>query len=55
MAELIGVSRKIYNLKENGKKDFTVEDICKISHHLNLTIDEVNEIFFDNVIPKKES
>lgn len=47
MADKIGISRQTYNYKENGKLQFTSEEIIKISRELNLTLEDVNGIFFD--------
>lgn len=48
MANMIGISRKMYNYKENGKRDFTLSEIKKIAKHLNLTKEAVDQIFFNN-------
>lgn len=45
IANLVKMNIKSYNLKENGKREFTLEEINKLSKVLNLTLDEVNEIF----------
>ncbi|NOW85583.1 DNA-binding XRE family transcriptional regulator [Clostridium beijerinckii] len=50
-AEELGLTEKSYNHKENGKTEFKTNEILKISSVLNLTIDDVNEIFFDNSLP----
>lgn len=47
MADKVGISRQSYNYKENNKMQFTPEEIIKISRELNLTLEEVDEIFFD--------
>ncbi|MBQ3422552.1 MAG: helix-turn-helix transcriptional regulator [Romboutsia sp.] len=41
----IGISPKSYNLKENGKNPFSLQEVSKISEVLNLTLEEVNNIF----------
>ena len=48
----IGLSRQTYNYKENGKSLFNIDEIVRVASFLNLTFDEVNEIFFDNSISK---
>lgn len=50
IADLIGMTRQCYNLKENGKYSFTIEDVVSISKFLNLSLEDVNEIFFENKI-----
>ena len=47
MADTICISRQSYNYKENNKMQFTPGEIIKISRELNLTLEEVDEIFFD--------
>lgn len=47
MAELLGISKGNYNLKENGKLDFNLVEVKKILKILN---DNYYNIFFeDNV------
>ena len=43
MAELIGISKNNYNLKENGKLDFNLSEVKKI---LNILDEDYNNIFF---------
>ncbi len=43
MAELIGISKNNYNLKENGKLDFNLLEVKKI---LSILECSYNEIFF---------
>lgn len=45
VANKMGLNAKSYNFKENGKIEFKLEEIKKISNILNLTLDEVDEIF----------
>ena len=52
VADGIGISRQTYNYKENGKSPFNIYEIVRVILFLNLNFDEVNEIFFDNVIAK---
>lgn len=52
VADGIGISRQTYNYKENGKSFFNIEETVKITSFLNLSFDEVNEIFLDNIISK---
>ena len=52
VADGIGISRQTYNYKENGKSLFNIEETARVVSFLNLTFDEINEIFFDNAIAK---
>ena len=52
MAENIGISHMTYFRKENGLRDFNVDEVKKIADFLNLNLDQVNEIFFANSITK---
>ena len=38
VANMMGMNAKSYNQKENGKLDFSLEEIIKISKVLNLNI-----------------
>lgn len=44
MAELIGISKNNYNLKENGKLDFNLVEVRKI---LNILNSDYNDIFLN--------
>ena len=50
IAKEIGIKIKRYNLKENGKREFTLDEAKKISNLLKLNLNEVNDIFFDSSI-----
>ena len=50
IAKSLGITLKTYSFKENGKAEFTREEIYKIADILELNIQEVNSIFFDNKI-----
>ena len=52
VADGIGLSRQTYNYKENENSLFNIDEIVRVASFLNLTFDEVNEIFFDNSISK---
>ncbi|SKA89521.1 Helix-turn-helix [Clostridium sp. USBA 49] len=52
LAEMSKMSTKTYNRKELGLIPFTNEEILTLSTILNLDINLVNEIFFDNHITK---
>jgi DNA-binding XRE family transcriptional regulator len=48
LAKAIGITLNPYNRKELGIVKFTTDEIIKISNLLEFTIEQVNEIFFDN-------
>ena len=48
IAKEVGINIKSYNLKENGKREFTLDEAKKISNLLKLNLNEVNDIFFDS-------
>jgi len=48
LAKRIGITPKTYNRKELGVVSFTIFEIIQLASVLNLTLDSVNEIFFDN-------
>ena len=47
IASKLGINIKSYNLKENGKVKFKLEEVVAVSKILNLTLDEVDEIFLN--------
>lgn len=49
MAEMIGISKNNYNLKENGKLDFNLVEVKKILEILN---SKYEEIFFEETVTK---
>lgn len=51
VAEKLGVSGKTYNHKEQGKIVFKPNEIISVSKILDLTISDINEIFFNNNLP----
>lgn len=50
MAALIGKSDRTYRKKESGEIKFTPDEIATVAKALNLSLDEVNTIFFDSKI-----
>ena len=50
IAKEVGINIESYNLKENGKREFTLDEAKKISNLLKLNLNEVNDIFFDSSI-----
>ncbi len=47
MADLLGISKNNYNLKENGKLDFNLVEVKKI---LNILDESYDKIFFEDVV-----
>lgn len=45
IARKLGITEKSYNMKENGKTLFTLHQIIGVSKILDLTLDEVDEVF----------
>lgn len=54
ISKKIGMTSKTYNRKELGISDFSRQDILNISSILDLTIQQVNEIFFDNKLTERK-
>ncbi|MDY5912430.1 MAG: helix-turn-helix transcriptional regulator [Inconstantimicrobium porci] len=52
IAKKLGISEKSYNHKEQGKSDFKLQEVKSISKKINLSMEEVNNIFFDGDLPK---
>ena len=52
LASRIGINTKSYNLKENGKYKFSLDEAAKVSEHLKLTLKETNQIFLRINLPK---
>lgn len=50
MAEMLGISKNNYNLKENGKLDFNLIEVKKILDILN---DSYDNIFFEENVTQK--
>ncbi|MBO3445850.1 helix-turn-helix transcriptional regulator [Clostridium sp. CCUG 7971] len=47
IAAKIGINTKSYNMKENGKNKFSIEEVARISEYLDLNLEEVNDIFLN--------
>lgn len=45
IAKMLGMTEKNYNMKENGKSLFSLQQVIKVSEILDLTLEEVNEAF----------
>ena len=52
MAKLLNLSPTTYVRRENGTNEFSRKEIAEIARWLNLSLDRVNEIFFDNELAK---
>lgn len=52
IAKELGITIKSYNAKENGKREFTLDEAKKISSLLKLNLNEVNDIFFNSAISR---
>lgn len=48
IAQELGINKKSYNFKENGKSQFTIKQAAIISRRLELTLEEMHDIFFLN-------
>lgn len=46
IAELLGISDATFNYKLNNKREFKVSEIKKLTEILDLSNEQVNEIFF---------
>jgi putative transcriptional regulator len=55
IAEKMNISSITYSLKERGKRDFTINEVSNIIKILNLSLLEINAIFFDNQLIVKEN
>lgn len=44
-AKKLGMDTKSYNLKENGKREFSLNEVAKVSKMLGLSLVEVNDTF----------
>ena len=52
IAKELGITVKSYNLKGNGKREFTLYEAKNIINLLKLNLKEVNDIFFNSSISK---
>ena len=48
IAKELGITVKSYNLKENGKREFTLYEAQNIINLLKLNLKDVNDIFFNS-------
>lgn len=54
IANLLGISLPSLYSKINNDTDFKSSEIYKIAEFLELNADDVNKIFFDSMLPKKQ-
>ena len=54
IAKKLGISSVSYSKKETGKVEFKRNEIEEISKILNLSIEEVGEIFFNDNLPTRQ-
>ena len=52
VAKLMGIVPMTYQRKETGKRDFTASELLELSEILKLTLSDINEIFFNNLLTK---
>lgn len=52
MADRLEMAEASYNRKETGLREFSCGEIKKVAKVLDLTLQRVNEIFFDNELTK---
>lgn len=45
LAKEIGMNVRTLNLKENGKREFSISEVSKISKCLNLSFEDLDQIF----------
>lgn len=46
VAKKVGWSLTNYNLKENGKRPFSLEDVYKVAQAMGMTNNDIAKIFF---------
>ena len=51
-SRILKSKRIFYNLKENGKREFTLYEAQNIINLLKLNLKDVNDIFFNSAIRK---
>lgn len=45
LAKEMGINVRTLNLKENGKREFSISEVSKLSKCLNLSLKELDQIF----------
>ena len=55
VAKQLNMTTKSYNHKENAKTRFYIEEVSKIAKIMEMTLEDVNEIFFAGKLTKRIS
>lgn len=55
MADVIKKSLDSYSKKERGEVSFFPDEIAAVVIDLDLTLDQMNDIFFDGLLPFRKS
>lgn len=55
MAKLLSIPVSGYNMRENGKRMFTLPEVKKLMIHFKLTPEQVVDIFFDFEVNMNET
>ena len=51
LANVLGIDKStVYRKLNKSEENFTVKDVEKISKALSLTYDDINDIFFTNIV-----
>lgn len=50
-ADRLGISCSVYSQKERGKSRFSIDQIIVLAQMLDLNYAQVNDIFFDGLLP----
>lgn len=50
-AEAIGMYPTTYSLKESGRRGFTLDEANRVAALLEMSNDEIADIFFDDALP----
>ncbi len=51
MAKILGLKPFTYSMKENGNSPFTIEEVVTVGETLGLTMEQINDFFFDGILP----
>lgn len=55
LAREMNITDKTYNRKELGVVAFSIDEVIKIAQLLDLSIEQVNDIFFDNQLTERKA
>ncbi len=53
ISEKLGMAIKTYNRKELGLVEFTRDEILRLAEILDMSLESVNEIFFENKLTNR--